>query len=400
MYILIITCLLLMFFSYWLSNKDIFSPAFITPSIWLVCLSLFLVIPHSLPPLTSQFLGALTIWMICFVFFSLAAQSIHYSTTFKVEPSQQIRNIYFIACIFTIPLFIGYVHKAIVTGPTSNWAMNLRMAATGNTAMFSDIYTPFYSVIWIVTYMMELTYYSKKNKIRVFLLGALFLSFGIFTMSKATLMQFSIITITILHLKGKIKTKHIIIGGCILFYLFISIQSIRQGSHAKSSESKNFLELYILSNMSAFDTLTPMSSEHFGENVFRLVYAIGNHFGIISTPPIEVLLPFIKKPIETNTYTTMYPFFKDFGYIGIAIFSSFLGFFYGMVFKKAQQKDAVAIIMYAYFIYMILMQYAEDIFFTGLAGTIKTSLLVLLPFLWYSNKNWTGKIANFINKSK
>ena len=96
----------------------------------------------------------------------------------------------------------------------------------------------------------------------------------------------------------------------------------------------------------------------------------------------------------------MYPFFKDFGYIGIAIFSSFLGFFYGMVFKKAQQKDAVAIIMYAYFIYMILMQYAEDIFFTGLAGTIKTSLIVLLPFLWYSNKNWTGKIANFINKSK
>lgn len=152
--------------------------------------------------------------------------------------------------------------------------------------------------------------------------------------------------------------------------------------------------------MSAFDTLTPMSSEHFGENVFRLVYAIGNHFGIISTPPIEVLLPFIKKPIETNTYTTMYPFFKDFGYIGIAVFSSFLGFFYGMVFKKAQQKDAVAIIMYAYFIYMILMQYAEDIFFTGLAGTIKTSLIVLLPFLWYSNKNWTGKIANFINKSK
>jgi oligosaccharide repeat unit polymerase len=386
MYILIITCLLLMFFSYRLSNKDIFSPAFITPSIWLVCLSLFLVLPHTLPSLTTQFLSALAIWMICFVFFSLTAQSIHYPTLFKEEPSQQIRSLYVIICILTFPLLLAFAYKAIHTGPSSYWATNLRLAATGKTSSFTDVYTPFYSVIWIVAYIIELTYYSRKNRFRVIILGALFVSFGVFTMAKAALMQFFIITITILHLKGKIKTRHIIIGLCVLFYLFITLQSIRQGVNTKTSKSGNFLELYILSDMSAFDTLKPMSAEHFGENVFRFIYAISYHFHIISTPPIDVLLPFIKKPIETNTYTAMYPFFKDFGYIGLFVFSSLLGFFYGMVFKKAQQKDAVAIILYAYFIYMIFMQYAADMFFTSLAGTIKTSIITLLPFLWYRDK--------------
>ena len=145
--------------------------------------------------------------------------------------------------------------------------------------------------------------------------------------------------------------------------------------------TQSTIVLYMLSNMSAFDTLQPYSSEHFGENVFRIYYAITYKLGLSDIVPVNPILPWIEKPIAINTYTTLYPFFKDFGYIGIGIFGSLLGLFYGWIFKKHQENCLFYTIMYAYFCTLLVTQYNGDGVFTNIAGHVKMLLILCVPFV-------------------
>jgi len=164
-----------------------------------------------------------------------------------------------------------------------------------------------------------------------------------------------------------------------LFFLFVGLQSIRHSSSV--IEKNDFVVLYVLGNIKAFETIEPASSLHFGENSFRVIYAVSHSLGISDTKPIHFLLPFIEKPIITNTYTAMYPFFKDFGYWGIGIFAIFLGTLFGWIFKKAKKGNILFILLYASFTTVIIMQYVADTFFTNMAGHIKFIIILLIPFM-------------------
>ena len=98
-----------------------------------------------------------------------------------------------------------------------------------------------------------------------------------------------------------------------------------------------------------------------------------------------MILPWIEKPLVTNTYTGMYPFYVDFGLIGIILFALILGSIYGWTFKKAQNGSNFSILVYAVFIQIIFTQYVADMLFSNTAFYIKLILLLLLPF--YITKN-------------
>ena len=73
------------------------------------------------------------------------------------------------------------------------------------------------------------------------------------------------------------------------------------------------LSLYLTSSIVAFDYFVePSSAISFGENTLRFIYAVGHSLGI-SDAPIQTILEFVGVPFPTNTYTLMYPFYKDFG---------------------------------------------------------------------------------------
>ena len=150
----------------------------------------------------------------------------------------------------------------------------------------------------------------------------------------------------------------------------------------KSFNRNGFLITYIVGNTSAFDTLEPNSSTHCGENVFRMYYAISNKLGRSDLKPVAPILPFIYKPLETNTYTAMYPFFKDFGYWGVGVFALLYGLFFGWIFRCAQQGSPMFIIINAIIIPIVVMQYVGDVFITNLSGYIKQIILLALPFIF------------------
>ncbi len=372
-----IICTALLILSFVCSKQNIFSPGFLASGIWFVCLALFVILPHQLPPLSKQFISALTIWLIFFTVSSLFMQSFAYKTT-NIQPNTIIKDLYFWLSIASIPLLVSFAYTAIKTGTSGNWAWDLRSAAIGKDT--DEAYTPFYFLIWTATYLLYLINITKKNWKRVVILGLLVLGFGIISMSKTLILNFFVLTVFILYIKKYITTRHILIGIAALFVLLIGIQSIRHAVKIDASETENTLVLYILSSMSAFDTLTPLSSAHWGENTLRIIYAIPYKLGFSDIQPVNPILPWIYKPIATNTYTCMYPFFKDFGYWGISIFAIILGTFYGWVFKRFQQGDIFFTLFFAYCCTLIVTQYNGDAFFTNLAGHTKFALLLYIPF--------------------
>jgi oligosaccharide repeat unit polymerase len=310
-------------------------------------------------------------------------QSCKFKQGINLDPSKLIRDIYLLLSILSYPSFLIWVYSAITSNVTDNWALNLRIAALGQLpGVSTEVYGGVHILLWQVSFLLELVYFNKKKWYRVILPGLFYLSFGIFTMSKAVLLNLFMITIIILYVKKIVRLKHLLIGLCVLFFVFFSLQTIRHGNNASTNSKDSFMVLYLLSSMSAFDTVEPMSSTHFGENVFRLFYAAFHSFGLTSIEPINPILDFIKKPIETNTYTGMYPFFKDFGYWGVGVFALLYGLFYGWLFKKLQYGSSFYIILFSYFSALLVMQYVAEMIFTNLAGHIKFFIILYIPFLF------------------
>jgi oligosaccharide repeat unit polymerase len=391
--LLIILFTLLLLGSLFVSKNDIFSPGVITTVIWIFCLLLYLVLEHNLPPLTGQFLGAVSLWVFFYVFSAMFIQTAKFSTGFNYEPSKLVLDIYFFLSVATFPLLLLFAYNAISIGTSGNWALDLRYAALGQSSNTSEIYEAPYFIIWNASYLIELFYYSEKNKNRVYLLAFFILSYAFFTMSKYSFLDFFLRTVCVLYLTKRVSIKHLLIGLACLFVLFMGLQTLRHSVDMSTITAKeDFLVLYLVGNMSAFDTLQPASSIHFGENTFRVLYAVFYKLGISDIPPVESILKWITKPLSTNTYTGMYPFFKDFGYWGIGIFASFFGFLFGWLFKKAKQGNTIFILLYSFFITIIVAQYVGDVFFAGISGHIKAAIVLIIPFLatkykWFYSKN-------------
>lgn len=378
---LIIFVIVLMLSSYELSKRDWFSPGVLTCGIWLVGLILFQTMPHPLPPLTNNFILCAGLWIALYSTSSLFMQSFNYSAEQKsINPI--VYEIYYWVSICCIPFLIIFVIQAIRYGTSGNWAMDLRLAALGNGRFAqSGSYTPFYFTLWQVTYLLALSKIDKKHWKRAVVMGILVLAFGIATMAKFVLFSFGIMTMVILYNKKIIKIGHIaIIVSALLAFMLIQ-HAIRQGVIYDKDSLREVIELYVLRNYTAFDTLKPCTSEHWGENVFRIYYAITYKLGLSSTEPIDPILPFIIKPAFTNTYTCLYPFYKDFGQTGIVIAAILTGGLMGWIYRKKQLGSSYFTLLFAYICTAIIIQYNSEFVMMNLSGHVKAALLLYIPFI-------------------
>ena len=327
-YVLILLFIIL-FISYICSNQSFFAPAVLVSGLWFVCTLLYLILDHGLNPLSDKFLIAISIWVTCFCAFSLFAQSFRATPTFKdMIPSKVARDIYFYFSLVTLPFLIFDVYVIFNSGFEGNIFSVLRYA---NVAGFEDKgiarTSVFFISFWLVSYIIELSNYSLENKKRVFILFGMNLFYAFISLAKTNFLALFLATISILYFKGIIKVRTIIFGFIILFFLFLGIQVLRtfNGGQLVLNE---YISLYLFTGIPAFDTIKPSSSTNFGENTFRFIYAIKYKLGLSNIAPVNPILEFIKiksnskSPVYTNVYTALYPYYKDFGLIGISLFSS------------------------------------------------------------------------------
>ena len=296
--------------------------------------------------------------------------------------SPLIYDVYYLLSLCCVPLLILFVVHSLRYGTSGNWALDLRLAALGRGRFASEgNYTPLYFSLWQATYLIALLQADKKHWKRAVVMGVLVFSFSIATMAKAVIFSAGIMTTVILYQRGIIRLKHILIILPSIVVVMLILHGIRQAFQYNDKGIADVFELYILGNYAAFDTIQPYTSAHWGENMLRIGYAISYKLGFSSVEPVDPILPFIYKPIFTNTYTCLYPFYKDFGLIGICIGAICTGSLMGWIFRKKQLGSKFFSLLFAYFCPIILIQYNSEFLFLNLAGHIKFCLLLCLPFI-------------------
>lgn len=363
--------------SYFLSHRNVMSPGMITSTIWLFCFILFYLVPNKLHP-SEMVLTGIGAWVLLFTLGALLAQSFRYPTR-EWAMSPLVREIYFWLSIATIPLLLLFVYQALHTGE-GGWAMRLRTAAIDG-VHGEGAYTPFYYILWQISYLLYLVDINKKIWRRAVILGGMLLLFGLCTMSKTLMLNFAVMTMFVLYDKKYIRTPHIAIGFAILLVAMLGLQAIRQSKDFSEKETNHALNQYVLRGIIALDKVKPESSEHWGENTFRLFYAVRYKLGMSDIEPVNPILPWIYKPVCTNTYTVLYPFYKDFGSRGIPLAALLAGLLFGFLFRKYEEGHLFWKIIYAYLCVILVTQYNGEAFLTNLAGHIKMVITLSIPFI-------------------
>ena len=385
-----IICLILFFASYLFSKENLFSPATVVSGVWLATSAAAIYIVGTNFPISSKFTTAILLWVVPFCLASLSVQSLRVSTPFKgVVPNGLIRDIYFWICIITLPLMIYQVYLIISHAGGANAFTALRDAnVRGDEDLGIDSTSSFFVSFWLVSYIIELMQVSKKNIWRVLVLLSLNLFYAVASMGKINLMVLFLATATILMFKYRLSIIKLGIGVALLFMAFMMFQVARSTQEQTYyTKLERFVVLYMVSGMPAFDqNIQPESSQHWGENTFRLYYAVANKLRLSDVKPVRPNAKFTKTTIngetyETNVYTVIYPFYKDFGNVGIVIFAIITGLLFGWIFKMAQQGDAFALCFYAIMISCLAIEFMSDIVYTILSQNIQYFIICLIPFV-------------------
>jgi oligosaccharide repeat unit polymerase len=230
---------------------------------------------------------------------------------------------------------------------------------------------------------MELQVASRENQKRVIVLFIINLFYAFISMGKMNFMVLFLSTAIILSQRKTINIKHLAIGIVCLAMLFVGVQKIR-GSY---STPQHFVALYMTSSIGNLNmNVVPKSAENTGENTFRLYYAIKSKIDGGKTQVIDPVLDFHtvkvgKFRMYSNTYTSIYPFYKDFGKVGVWVFSVLLGLIFGYLFKTAEDGSQFALVLYAIWASIIVMQFIGDTFFTVLSQNIQYLIAVLIPYI-------------------
>ena len=370
----------------WLfARRRWYAPSVLFTAVWLLAFAAYALIDRGMHPLKPQIIEAFTVWITCFTVASWCVQSVYLKPLLKdITPSVPVRDLYYYLTLATLPVMIWAV-VMIVRHSGGNPFSALRDANIVENEQGIRT-TGFFVVFWMVSYIMELRVLSKSNRLRVMVLFAVNLFYVIISMGKMNMMILFLSTVIILSEKGIIKLKHMLIAVPLLIGLMLGLQ-VARGSMKSLDKIDRFTALYLCTGIANINTnVQPQSAEQPAENTFRLYYAVKSKMDGGKTKVVNPVLEFKGVQIAdqwygSNTYTALYPFYKDFGMTGIWIFSIFLGLLFGALFKLGEDGSTCALILYAILAGCIPMQIMGDTFFSVISQNIQYLIAVLIPFV-------------------
>ena len=368
-------------------SKDVFAPFVISPLSWWFVIFLYLLTAQYTFKINHIFPLCFTIWILGFSLSSYVTSCATHSASQDAQilvPNKRVIYIYTLVVSIVIPLMsIGMIYIAYTTEPETMFRY-LRIMNTGTDPSiqppaFMKIISYFIPLCFTSLFLAQI--YIKKTYLTIWLVIINVMT-AIVSMSKLTFLSIFFTLLFVLYAQRKIKIRHFIIGGTVFLGFSILLQMIRSGSnHADSFDIADFLSMYLLSSMGAFDYhAIACSSINFGENTFRFLYAISHALGG-DTAPIQTILPFVGTPAYTNTYTCLYPFYTDFGNIGILVFSIIYGVAFGYLYKKYKTNGQLSNVLYTILLNNITLSFFAELIFYNFSLQLQYLFWAFLPFL-------------------
>lgn len=364
-FILFIICLLL--------TKDYFHPAVIVSGLWTILLFCYSYLNHPLWDLSNNFYIAISLWIMPFVccsyIFSTKPLKIKSSYKNYLPNIKLYKSLYKYLICYSLIFILSIIYYA----GGLNFS-NIRIF------LVQQELPSFINVLFYLnTFMTVYVFYGILNdnilsKKKIILLIILLLAISLFKSNKTSFLVLFIGIIYIFKKKNKLKIKYLIVAITVLFVLLYFVTINRADYDFKADSAlENFLYIYLLSPLTAFDSLlskeTILKEGTLGESVFEMFYKIFNIFGC--NFKISELGTWINVPLPTNVYTVMRGPYLDGGYLGITLVSSLLGSIWGILYALQKKNYSIFIVFYATMISSLFFQSFGDYFFHSLSMTIQ-----------------------------
>lgn len=385
--ILLVLVLLAMTIIGWYVSRDIFSPFFVQPGVWVAIFLLYFIIsPNYLTigyhlPL-SLLLFSLTFMVGSYLSFYFTQNSP--GTILAPDPNQTIVKAYLWISLLTIPYMLFVVIRMALDKDPEHILLFIRMVNTGysdDPEAHIDFGVASYAIPIPYVLLLFALFYTKSKwqKALVIFLNILV---GVLSMSKTNFLSIIFAIVYLLHVQKKIKPKTIAWTFLIFFVVMMAFQFIRSSdSDQESFGLAHTLSMYLFTGFVAYDHFSiPESAHYFGENCLRFVYAITYALGG-DIPPVNTLNEFVEVPQPTNVFTILHPFNVDFGYPGLFVFGLLYGLLYGFLYKKTGHPHNVYKIIYTIFLNYLLLEFFAEYILLNLSLTIQYLLYAILPFL-------------------
>ena len=195
-----------------------------------------------------------------------------------------------------------------------------------------------------------------------------------------------------LYEKKKIKIRSILIWGGAVVFLFYGINIARDSQENSANNDASFLDffaMYILSPPVAFEQVQEKLTPQFGSRTFAFFYAFASKMGWGTYVIEPKLQEFVQVPIYTNVYTVFQPFFEDFGYKGVAFFSTVYGIFTGWLYRQFRNGGVISRCLYAYVVEILILQFFQENLILSLS--LLFQYVIVFTLILQQRISWTVK---------
>ncbi len=389
MLLVLAICLLILSFFFYKRWNSYISPAVVISFSWGLVFLGYEVIPHGMYDISAKTVFVLFLWitssLIGSCFFSLVKMP-----PFKPSDlffNESIRSIYYWISIIGIFPLLYIAYKQGTTMDSSSFLFNLRMANTGivETEFKYGIFQYVFAFAFI-SFLIEVYSSTGKNR-RVIILLIINILLAIITMAKTSFFFLIIPLLCIRIFKGKVSLMKLLpVFGLIILFM-AAIQLLRAGNDSENVIASMF-NVYIFGGIPALDQIVTADThtQLWGELTFRFFHTIKSiFFGTDAHAGVYIndisVKGYVYVPYPTNVFTVIYPFWMDFGFLGVMVGGGLMGAFSGFLFKLANKQRAWSIVVYSYLVAVLVLPFFGEYLVTNLSYTIQ-----LLFLSYFANK--------------
>lgn len=361
----------------------IFAPWSITIGIWGGMLILFTFIEDLLDPLTDQFYISISLWIPIFVITSFVTFNLLEHKT-KPKPingitiNTYIYYVLFVIILFISPLYMYNVWETVSSFNSDDMMKNARILSVHGGGFGYLVYT---NVLAQSLLLVSLWRYPQIPKWQLTAIILCCILNSIAFMEKGGFFLVILCSIYVLFERQVIKRRTIAIAGIVTILLFYYFNLMREGEESDYSKNESLLDfvaMYVMSPPVAFCRSVREIVPQFGLNTFEVIYDHLSRWGIGHYEVHNKRQEFVFVPIATNVYTIMQPFFRDFGYWGVAFFAWIYGLLSGILYRFSCNGNAICICLYTYMVEVLVLQFFQENIFLSIAYVLQITILVFI----------------------
>ena len=331
--------------------------------------------PDMLEGPTEQFYISLIIWLlifctVAFATFTLSSKGQGHGTLPMrgIELSQTNMYAFYVLLFLSIvmtPLYVKKIYDIVLMFGTEDFMHNVR-----SYAVYGDANMGFldYSITINVSLLLVSLYgYPKIKKWQIAWACVACMMNALAIMEKGGFLTVFFCLMFVLYERKVLKLRSIAIASVAVLFFFFMFNLMREEAESdyRNEESLlGFIAMYILSPPVAYCHLNEDVVYQFSARTTPMLYYLLNKYWADIFMVYDRLQPFVFIPIPTNVYTIFQPFYQDFGYRGVAVWSVIYGLICGYLYAKKYNGNSFANCLYLYFAYILALQFFQENLFT------------------------------------